>query len=212
MMAYSSIAARAAFGVAALALIALAALHVLKPDIHPARTMISQYALGRYGWVMALSFAAFGVASVCLFGALMLSVPSLLGRIGLAFLLAAAVGLVMAARFPMDPVSTPAAQMSFSGRMHGVAFLIGVPGQIVAVLLLSLALRDSHASMPLLVLTALIWLSLAMVVAIMLIVGPGKLPNPDGPERFLGLPNRLLMLAYGVWLMVVALAKGASWH
>jgi hypothetical protein len=38
----------------------------------------------------------------------------------------------------------------------------------------------------------------------MLIVGPGKAPNPRGPERFLGFPNRLFMVAYGVWLMVVA--------
>ena len=55
-------------------------------------------------------------------------------------LLIAAVGLVMAARFPMDPVSTPPAQMSHAGRMHGVAFLLGVPSMVLAVLVLSLAL------------------------------------------------------------------------
>lgn len=203
-MMHSSIAARAGFGAATLALIALSALHVLRPDIHPARTMISQYALGRHGWVMALCFAAFAAASACLFATLVPHTPSLLGHIGLAFLLAAAVGLAMAARFPMDPVSTLSAQMSFSGKMHGVAFMVGVPCQLLAVLLLSLALGDPHASLPLLVLTAVIWLSFATVITIMLIVGPGKPPNPDGPERFLGWPNRLFMVAYGVWLMVAA--------
>jgi hypothetical protein len=90
--------------------------------------------------------------------------------------------------------------------MHGVAFLIGVPCQILAVLLLSVALgsQPSHASLPLLMLTAVVWLSLAIMIAIMLIVGPGKAPNPNGPERFVGWPNRLFMIAYGVWLMVVA--------
>jgi hypothetical protein len=205
-MTYSLLAARAVIGAAVLALIALAALHILKPDIHPSRTMISQYALGRHGWVMALCFAAFGAASGCLFAALIAYVPSLLGRIGLAFLLAAAVGLAMAARFPMDAVSTPHEQMSFTGRMHGIAFMIGVPCQILAVLLLSLALgsQTAHASLPLLVLTAVVWLSLAAMIAVMLIVGPGNAPNPGGPERFLGFPNRLFMVAYGVWLMVVA--------
>jgi hypothetical protein len=205
-MTYSLLAARAVIGAAALALIALAALHILKPDIHPSRTMISQYALGRYGWVMALCFAAFGAASGGLFAALIAHVPSLLGRIGLAFLLAAAVGLAMAARFPMDAVSTPREQMSFNGRMHGVAFMIGVPCQILAVLLLSLALgnQTAHASLPLLALTAVVWLSLACMIAVMLIVGPGKPSHPRGPERFLGFPNRLFMVAYGVWLMVVA--------
>jgi len=205
-MTYSMLGARAVIGAVALAVVALAAEHVLKPEIRPGSTMISQYALGRHGWVMALCFAAFAAASVCLLAALVSQVPSLPGRIGLAFLLAAAVGLAMAAWFPMDPVSTPPEQMSFTGRMHGVAFLIGVPSQVLAVLLLSLALgsRASHASLPLLTLTAVIWLCLVIMVAIMLSVGPGKPPNPNGPERFLGWPNRLFMVAYGVWLMVVA--------
>lgn len=61
----------------------------------------------------------------------------------------AAVGLAMAARFPMDPVGTPRERVSFSGKMHGVAFLVGVSCQLLAVLLLSLALRNqaSHASL-----------------------------------------------------------------
>jgi len=200
------VAARMGIGAAALALLALAALHVIRPDVHPSRTMISQYALGRHGWVMALCFAAFAAATACLFAALVLELPSLLGRIGLAFLLAAAVGLAMAARFPMDPVSTPPAQMSFSGRMHGVAFLIGVPSQVLAVLLLSLSLRSQtpQASLPLLALTLVVWLCLIIMIAIMSIVGPGQPPNSNGPQRFPGLPNRLFMVAFGAWLMVAA--------
>jgi hypothetical protein len=189
-----------------MALIALAALHVLKPDLDPSRTMISQYALGPYGWIMALCFAAFAAGSACLFAALVADVPSLLGRIGLAFLLAASAGLAMAAVYPMDPVSTAPEQMSFTGRMHGVSFMIGVPGMVLAVLLLSIALRKqvTHASLPLLPLTAVVWLSLVVMITIMLMVGPGKPPNPSGPERFLGWPNRMLMVAYAVWLMVAA--------
>src|SRR5262245_50667009 len=109
-MTYSLLAARAAIGAPSLALIALTALHALKPAVRRSRTMSSQYAVGRHGWVMTLCFAAFGTASGFLFAALISSVPSLVGRIGLAFLLAAAVGLAMAARFPMDPVSTPREQ------------------------------------------------------------------------------------------------------
>jgi hypothetical protein len=92
-----SLLARAAIGASALALFALAALHILKPEIHPSRNMISQYALGRHGWVMALCFTAFGAASACLFAVLAAQVPSLLGQIGLALLLTAAIGLAMAA-------------------------------------------------------------------------------------------------------------------
>jgi len=205
-MTYSVMAARGVIAAAALAVIALAALHILKPDLDPRRTMISQYALGRFGWVMAVCFGAFSAASASLFIALFGRVSTALGFVGLAFLLAAAIGLAMAALFPMDPVSTPRERMSLTGRMHGVAFLAGVPAQIVSVLLLSLALgqQGSHSSLPLLVLTAVIWFSLAMMIAIMLMVGPGKPPSPNGPERFLGFPNRLFMIAYGLWLLAVA--------
>jgi hypothetical protein len=205
-MTFSVIAARLGIGAAGLALVTLAALHPLRPDIHAGRTMISQYALGRYGWLMTLSFAGFALASGCLFAALVAHPTSILSRIGLFFLLAAAFGLVMAARFPMDPVSTPRARMSFAGKMHGISFLVGVPSQLLAVLLLFLALDGSasQATVPLGALTSLIWLSLLTTIVIMLMVGPGKAPDPNGPERFLGLPNRLFMVAYGAWLMVAA--------
>jgi hypothetical protein len=204
-MTYSLLAARIVIGLSALALLALAALHILKPEVHPSRNMISQYAFGRHGWLMALCFAAFAVASACLVGALVATVPSLLARIGLAFLLIAAIGLAIAARFPMDPVSTPPGRRSFSGKMHGVSFLMGVPCQLLAVLLISLALAShtTYGSLPLLVLTAIVWLSLAAMMAIMLRVGPGHGPNPNVPRMF-GWSNRLFMVAYGVWLMVVA--------
>ena len=205
-MTYSLLAARVAIGAVALAVIALAMLHILKPEVDPSRNMISLYALGRHGWLMALCFVAFGAATASLFAALVTHVSSLLGGIGLAFLLVAAIGFTMAGQFPMDPVSTPRTQVSFSGKMHGVSFLIGVPCQILSVLLLSVALGNqaSYSSTLLFGLTAVIWASLAMMIAIMVMVGPGKAPNPSGPERFLGLPNRVFMVSYAVWLIVVA--------
>jgi hypothetical protein len=195
-------AARAVIAAAALALISLGALHILKP--HPSRNMISLYALGRHGWIMALCFAAFAAASASLVVALATHMPSLPGRIGLTFLLLASSGFAMAARFRMDPVSTPPAKMSFSGKMHGVSFLIGVPCQSLAVLLVSLASGGQTSYELLLGLTAVIWVSLAAMIAIMLMVGPGKAPYPNGPERFLGLPNRLFIVGYAVWLIVAA--------
>ena len=205
-MTYSLLAARVAIGAVALAVIALAMLHILKPEVDPSRNMISLYALGRHGWLMALCFAAFGAATACLFAALLTHVSSFLGGSGLAFLLLTAIGFTMAAQFPMDPVSTPRTQMSFSGKMHGVSFLIGVPCQILSVLLLSVALGNqaSYESKLLLGLTAVVWVSLGMMIAIMVMVGPGKAPSPRGPERFLGLPNRVFMVSYAVWLIVVA--------
>jgi hypothetical protein len=143
--------ARLVIGAATLAVMALGLVHLLRPDIHPGRTMISQYARGRFGWLMTLCFAAFAVGSALLFALLVPRSLSFSGHLGLAFLIGAAIALGMAARFPMDPVSTPRERLSFSGRMHALSFLIGVPCQILAILFLSFALT----SLPLFILTAL---------------------------------------------------------
>ena len=136
--------------------------------------MISRYALGPYGWLMALCFAAWAAASALLFVALAAGPSSSLDRVGQILLLAASIGLTMAARFPMDPVGTPHREMSFSGRMHGIAFLVGVPALVLAASILSLSRGryGSHAAIPLLLLTATIWLSL-----IAMSVDMGGAPN-----------------------------------
>jgi hypothetical protein len=199
------LAARAAIGSAVLALLALALVHLLKRDLDPSRTMISRYALGPFGWVMAVCFAAWAAASALLFVALALRASSSLDRIGQIFLLFASVGLGMAAKFPMDPVGTPRRDMSFSGKMHGIAFLLGVPALVLATTILSLSLagHGSHATMRLLLLTVTIWLSLIAMIGIGAMVGPDHGPNPHVPWIF-GWVNRLLMVAYSIWLIVVA--------
>ena len=95
--------------------------------------------------------------------------------------------------------------MSFSGRMHGLAFLVGVPALVLASTILSLSLaRDgSQAAKPLLLLTVTIWLSLIAMIGIGAMVGPDHGPNPHVPWIF-GWVNRLVMVAYSVWMIVVA--------
>jgi len=203
-MSVALVGARVAVGGAALAIAALAALHLLKPEIDPRRTMISQYALGRYGWLMGVCLASFALGSGGAAVGLSHRSLSLPGRAGVLLLAFAALALVVAALCPMDPVSTPRPR-TFTGRMHGVAFLIGVPSQLIAVLLLSMAVENRT----LLAIAAVVWVSFAAMLAVMLIVGPGKALNPDGPERFLGVPNRLFMIAYGVWLIVAALPRAS---
>jgi hypothetical protein len=198
------LAAQVVVGSVVLALGALGALHVLKSNLHPFRTMISQYAIGRHGWLMFVCFAGFAMASLSLVVVLASGSSSLLLRVGLIFLAAAGIGLGVAALCPMDPVSTPRDQMSFRGRLHGFAFLGGVPCMLLAVLMLSLSLDVHPGHVLLIAITAVIWLSFASMIAIMVMVGPGKEPDPNGPERFLGGANRLFMVGYGLWLVTAA--------
>jgi hypothetical protein len=199
----SHIAARGAIGAAGLASLALGALHILRPDLDPSRQMISEYAIGRFGWLMTVCFALFAAASGSLFVALMGNTSTLVGRIGLIFLLVAATGLGMGAAFQTDPISTAPDAMTFSGRMHAMSFMIGVPGVLFATLLLSLALRtyETWVGLPLLSLTAIIWLSLA-VMAVAIVVTMKHLGVDV--SSIVGWTNRLFMAAYALWVIVVA--------
>jgi Protein of unknown function (DUF998) len=204
------LAARAVIGLAALAALLLAALHALQPGLDPAASMISQYAVGEpQGWLMNLCFAAFAAASLALLVALAGQTRSILGRVGLLCLLMAAIGLSFGALFNMDPATADQSQMSFSGQMHGFAFMIGVPGELLTVLVLSIALRHRPwSAAALFAVAALVWISvIVMAVTLMGWMQAGA----TGPAIF-GIPNRTFMIAYAVWLIIAAwpLAQGAG--
>src|SRR3989304_3676603 len=86
-------AARLSFAAAAASLVLLAALHVISPEIDPSWRMVSEYALGNYGWVLALMFLTWALSCVALFLAIKSHIRTVGGKIGLGFLLAAAVGM-----------------------------------------------------------------------------------------------------------------------
>lgn len=197
------LAARLAAGFAMPAILCLAALHVIQPNLRVGDSMISQYAVGKpMGWLMNIVFGSFALASVLLFIALVRQVKSIIGRIGLFFLLAAAFGLSCGGLFNLDPTTTQESEMSFSGRMHGFAFMIGVPGELLAVLLLSFALRGQSPwkGLPLLVVAAVVWI---LLVAMAINLGAWMQAGATGPA-FFGWPNRGFMIAYAVWMILAA--------
>ena len=87
------------FGIAATTVAFLAALHVFSPEFHPSWRMVSEYALGNSGWVLALMFLAQALSCIALFFAIRSQTQTFGGKIGLFFLLAACVGLTLAAIF-----------------------------------------------------------------------------------------------------------------
>lgn len=182
---------------AGVAIIALLSLHVLRADLSPATHMISEYAVGDHGWVMTLCFYTFSIASLALVGALATRVRGVVGWLGLVALVVAAVGLAIGGHFPMDPTTNDPARMSHSGQMHGMGFMLGVPGELLAVLLLTLHLRSQLAwkGRPLGWLAAATWLSVAVMAPLLMTGGA------------FGIPNRTFMLAYGGWMIVVALGS-----
>lgn len=202
----SQTAARVTVCGALLALLCLGILHVLRPDLDPSRRMISEYALGAHGWLMTLCFASYAVAGAGFIVAL-ISKPSgergILFWLGLLFLVAAAAGPALASVFHTDPASTPAQFMTHSGKMHGLSFMIGVPGELFAMLLLTLFMRHrapwDHGGL-LIALTTVAWVSVIVLAAAMVLIMGQHRADPG----IVGLANRAFMIAYGLWLVAAA--------
>ena len=76
--------------------------------------------------------------------------------------------------------------------MHGVEFMICVPSELLAAVP-SLALRTADVGGGATVTIALVaWASLAITVPLLV------------QQRFFGVPNRVFMVVYGVWLILAA--------
>ena len=199
-------AATAAMASAMLSVLLLALLHLIRRDLNPEWHVLSEYAVGNYGWVMALYF--FSVAGSCvglLIALVAYGINSVGARIGLVFLAGAALGLTMAALFPMDPITASPDKATFSGTMHEVAGAIGVPCEVVAALVLSFALRRSalwvRFHVPMFTAAHLTWIfTLLLFVSLAFLMQRHAFEGP----WMIGLANRLFMIAFACWIVIAA--------
>lgn len=187
-------AAQVSLASAAVSLVSLAALHFLSPEFEPSWRMVSEYALGRYGWVLLLMFLSWALSCIALFVAIRSQVQTLAGKIGLGFLLAAAAGMTLGGLFDVNH------------DLHGLAAMIGIPSLPVAAMLISISLARtplwSPARRSLLWTANLTWISLVLMTAGVFtgFSGTGEVH----PDAWFGFANRLLIISYNVWLMVAA--------
>ena len=201
----SQTAARLSFVAAATFLVLLAALHFFKPEFDPSWRVISEYALGDYGWIMVIAFLSLALSCVSLFVAIRSQIRTMGGKIGLAFLLVAATGLIIAAIFPTDPITASRDQLTTHGTLHGLGAALGIGFPIAATLIgWSLARNQawSSARRSLAWSAGLTWIGFLVFALSMAVMFPDD--GTFGPDVLIGWPNRFMIAAYSVWLMVVA--------
>jgi hypothetical protein len=201
----SQTAARLSIAAAATFLILLAALHFIKPELDPSWRVVSEYEIGRYGWIMVLAFLSLAVSCVGLFIAIRSQIDTIGGKIGLAFLLVAAAGLIIAAIFITDPITASHNELTTHGNLHGLGAALGTGFPIAAALIgWSLARNQawSSARRSLVWSAGLAWIGFLVFALSMVIMFPDD--GTFGPDVLIGWPNRFMMLAYSAWLMVVA--------
>jgi hypothetical protein len=172
--------------------------------------MVSEYALGHYGWVLSLMFLAWGMSSWALVVAIWSQVKTTAGKVGLWFLVIAGLGEAMASVF--DVTHDPG---------HSIAGVLGIGGFPIAALLLSVSLGRIQAwrgaRSLLLFIANLNWISVVLLGATLVLMTVqfvqatgGHLPQhaptqlPAGVLGLDGWADRLIVLSSCLWVFVAA--------
>jgi uncharacterized protein DUF998 len=202
-------AAQLAIAAAVVTLALLASLRVLSPEFDPSYRLMSEYALGRYGWVLSLTFLAWGVSSWALALTIQPQVRGRGGRIGLVFLVVAGLGQALASVFDLR-----------QDVMHDLAGALGILGLPVAAMLVTRSLGRNpgwaRVRRPLLVLANLTWISVILFAAAFVLLTatfiqvdgslPAQAPQalPHGVIGLVGWANRLLVVVDCAWVVAAA--------
>jgi hypothetical protein len=117
-----------------------------------------------------------------------------------------ALGLTIAAIFTTDPITVSENAVTTEGTLHNLGGTLGIAMPFAAALIGWKLARNpgwSSAKQP------LFWATgLALVAFVVSFVSLGVMVSQNdgkfGPEVLVGWPNRFEILAYSVWLMVVA--------
>jgi len=187
----SAIVALCLFGYFSLTLIAL---HFVRPDYTPIDHMISDYAVGPFGWLMTTAFIALGFGCLSLSLGLWRTGPRRVSAtVGRLLLMVACLGLMVTAAFPTD---LETAKDTLHGTIHTISFLVNIVSISIAALTLSLSFgadpRWKSARLPaLLIVAALLG---AFVVQYMTL-------HRGAPYGF---TNRAFVLVVMSWLFFVA--------
>jgi len=178
----------------------LAGLHLLEAEFDPTWRFVSEYALGRFGWLMRVAFGALAISLLGAVISLARHVSTVLGTIGLAIIAIAVVGLLIAAVFVTDPITTAPDAYTVSGRMHVVG--ASLDWSPIGMLLAGWALSrnaNGRRHRRALILTA--GLTLVLTAAF-----TAALPHNGqyGPGVYAGLNGRFLLLSYLGWIVTVS--------
>jgi hypothetical protein len=193
-------------------LVLLAVLHVVKDEYSPTWRIISEYEIGANGWIMSVAFLLLALGCAAIAVGLHGHVPTRLGRIGVGLLGLTALGLVLAAVATTDPITATSDELTTHGKVHGLGALLGIPGNLLGVTLVTHSLARSErwatARRTLVTTTVVAWLAMAVFAVSMAVMYDGEY----GPDVKIGWPNRFVIASYCAWTVAAAihLAKLAT--
>jgi len=188
--------------------ILLIVLPFLRPELDPSWHTISEWAIGRYGWMMSGGFVISSASYAALFMMLRPQLGGVMGRIGLGILLISVIGAFGVGVCTTDPMPIRP-PLSTRGMLHvifGTSQLVLLP---FAALLINLSLARKNetwarsrrvllwtAGLPLFGFAAFLLYSAIFVLP----MGP----QAYGPGVNIGWPPRFAFFTYMLWVMILA--------
>lgn len=165
------------------------ALHALYPELDPARSYVSEYANGQWGWVLTLALLLLAVGSYALASGLR-EVTGL--QLGPRLITLAGACMALAAVFSTDRYGDDEVVGTLAGRLHGFASIVGFAIVVVAMLLLARPLeRDQRWGQ-----LGRVTLPLAAASVLALVLAFVAVPDAAGLRQ-----RAFLALVFG-WLVV----------
>jgi hypothetical protein len=164
--------------------------------VHPPH-FVSEYQLGRFGWLMSLAFFCLGMASLAFFVAARQETHRGPGRFGTWGLLIISAAYFCAGIFPPDP------KWFVGSLLHGIGGLIVIFGSPIVFTLVSKSLvrneSSATAARGLLWTATLTWLSLLLFYGSVIAF---RVTRSGG--IVVGWTNRTLIATFVLWLLVAA--------
>jgi hypothetical protein len=169
--------------------------------------MISEYEIGRYGWMMRLAFFCWGSSVLSLLVALWGSLRTIGGKIGYVWLVLIGIALFGAGIFVTNEITDTTTSTANSLHTLCGAFVI-MTFPIASSLVVSSLARNEEwgaARRQQFWVEILVWLSMVAFFG-SIIVSTAINPSAGrvGPEVYLGWPNRFMVVVYNVWLITIA--------
>lgn len=190
-----------------LALLSLIILHFVSSEFQPSWRMISEYAMGKHRWLITTFFICWGLSSILLSIALWPNISGVWATLGVLLLVISGIGELMGGFFDIKH------------KLHGMSFMLGVPSLPIAALIIGYYLIGKEAGNSTILLSSHApWISLIVMAIAMIIMmsgfknagvpmGPDVAPPdhvPSGVIALAGYANRLLVISYVAWLMIIA--------
>jgi hypothetical protein len=179
----------------------------LRPDLGVYWHTISEWAIGKYGWLMQITFITSGLSYLFLYLAIKLEINGRWGKIGLAFLFTCFLGTVGVGFFVTDPY--PPDFTITTTLIHTICGTLAMILLPFAALILNrnLVRKNSHYTNKKKI---LLWTSFLPLIAFvgfnihlnLFVIPLGE--NAVGVNVPIGYPPRLLFLTYHIWLIILS--------